>query len=165
MPQFCFNTIAVLFMTELDNITYSIGLSEPVRTLVEVGARLELDKTDVSMLWRSKVAHMSCIMLAVVVAMIRATAFGFILVPVAFGVAGAVVELGRESLAASSAAPMDEGTPDLQRNVPKKEASRRRRRAPPPSGTSSSEDPARTSHVTHGNPARSSACGGSHRQR
>ena len=92
----CFNTIAVLFMTELDNITYSVGLSEPVRTLVEVGARLELDKTDMDMLWRSKVAHMSCIMLAVVVIVITGSPFGFGLVPVAFGVAGAVVELGRE---------------------------------------------------------------------
>ena len=61
----CFNTIALLFMCEIDNLAYSQGLSERVRSRVEEAGRVELDDEDVSALTRTKVVHV--VMIVVVV--------------------------------------------------------------------------------------------------
>ena len=43
----CFNTIALLFLCEVDNVTYAILLSERVRSRVEAnGMRVEIGDAD-----------------------------------------------------------------------------------------------------------------------
>lgn len=62
----CFNAIAVLFMCEVDNICYNVGLGERVRARVEEAGRVELTDKEATSLMRSKVFHASVIMLMIV---------------------------------------------------------------------------------------------------
>ena len=88
----CFNTIAVLFMMEIDNFAYVVGLSEPVRTNVEVRGRVELDSDRINALRRAKLAHVVCIPIVVVFAVWSAPwflgPFSMFLVQPAFLLAG-----------------------------------------------------------------------------
>lgn len=59
------NTVALLFLTEVDNVAYALGISERVRALVEVDGRVELSESDIVWLTRSKVAHMIAITMGI----------------------------------------------------------------------------------------------------
>ena len=63
----CFNTIAVVFMCEIDNVAFEVGLAERIRARVEDAARVELSESELKALARSKVVHVivivfSCVM-------------------------------------------------------------------------------------------------------
>jgi hypothetical protein len=64
----CFNTVAVLFLCEIDNIAYVMGLSERVRARVEHMGRAELADVEAAALVRTKTVHVGLIVAAVVVA-------------------------------------------------------------------------------------------------
>ena len=51
----CFNTIAMLFLCEIDNLLYAFLLPERERARVEVEGRVELGESEVVALMRSKV--------------------------------------------------------------------------------------------------------------
>eukprot|EP01043_Picozoa_sp_COSAG02_P065535 COSAG02_NODE_9923_length_2074_cov_1.293165_4_plen_141_part_00 len=53
----CFNTIAILFMTEIDNVFYFFVLPERVRARVEAAGRVELTDSEAAAMVRTKVAH------------------------------------------------------------------------------------------------------------
>lgn len=53
----CFNTVAVLFLCEIDNMMFSIGLSERIRERLEVVARVELNEDEAAALAFSKPVH------------------------------------------------------------------------------------------------------------
>ena len=55
------NTVALLFLTEIDNLAYALGLSEQARKRVEVDGRVELGEEATALLLRSKIAHMVAI--------------------------------------------------------------------------------------------------------
>ena len=61
----CLNTVAVLFMCEIDNVAYSVGLSERVKTRIEQFGRVELGADEVARLVWSKATHVGLIVLAV----------------------------------------------------------------------------------------------------
>ena len=55
------NTVALLFLTEIDNMAYALGLSEQARKRMEVEGRVELGEEATALLLRSKIAHMVAI--------------------------------------------------------------------------------------------------------
>ena len=57
----CFNTVAMLFLCDIDNFTYKVLLSERVRTQVEKNARFELCDAESVALVRSKAIHAALI--------------------------------------------------------------------------------------------------------
>ena len=61
----CFNTVAVLFLCEIDNLLYAILLPERERARVEVEGRVELGESEAVALMRSKAVHV--VLLVVVV--------------------------------------------------------------------------------------------------
>ena len=61
----CFNTVAVLFLCEIDNLLYAILLPERERARVEVEGRVELGEAEAAALMRSKAVHV--VVLVVVV--------------------------------------------------------------------------------------------------
>lgn len=66
----CFNTVAILFLTEIDNIAFRIGLSERMRTLVEDAGRVDLNDATAAALVRMKIAHLCLIPLAIAAPMV-----------------------------------------------------------------------------------------------
>ena len=61
----CFNTVAVLFLCEIDNLAYAIGLGEKLRARVEVDGRVELGEVEADALALSKIVHV-CVLGVVV---------------------------------------------------------------------------------------------------
>jgi hypothetical protein len=61
----CFNTVAVLFLCEIDNLLYAIMLPERERARVEVEGRVELGEAEAAALMRSKAVHMVLVVVAV----------------------------------------------------------------------------------------------------
>jgi hypothetical protein len=57
----CFNTIAILFLCEVDNAAYAMGLGDRVRARVEHVGRVELGGLEAAALVRTKVAHIGAI--------------------------------------------------------------------------------------------------------
>jgi len=60
----CLNTVGVLFLCEIDDITYSMLLSERVRSRAEERGRLVLGDTEALALERSKAAHAATLTVA-----------------------------------------------------------------------------------------------------
>ena len=54
----CFNTIAILFLCDIDNVAFQMGLSESLRSRVENSIRVELDDSQAGALIRSRLVHM-----------------------------------------------------------------------------------------------------------
>ena len=54
----CLNTVAILFLLELDNQIYQNGLPESARAEVERQGRVKLDAEKIDFLWRSKLVHL-----------------------------------------------------------------------------------------------------------
>ena len=61
----CLNTIAILFLCEVDNILFSVGLPEHVRTRVEEAGRVELAKAQAVRLAQAKQLY-GCLVVACV---------------------------------------------------------------------------------------------------
>eukprot|EP01043_Picozoa_sp_COSAG02_P060413 COSAG02_NODE_7889_length_2803_cov_28.147189_4_plen_136_part_00 len=61
----CFNTVAVLFLCEIDNLAYAIGLGEKLRARVDTEGRVELGEAEADALILSKTVHV-CVLVAVV---------------------------------------------------------------------------------------------------
>jgi hypothetical protein len=61
----CFNTVAVLFLCEIDNLLYAILLPERERARVEVEGRVELGEAEAAALMRSKAVHVVVFVAAV----------------------------------------------------------------------------------------------------
>ena len=61
----CFNTVAILFLCEVDNIAYSVGLSENVRARVENAGRVELDDVQTAALSKTKALHIGLLVVCV----------------------------------------------------------------------------------------------------
>lgn len=57
--------MAILFLCELDNIAFTMGLSERVRARVEAVGRVELDEDAIAMLAYSKAVHVGAITVVV----------------------------------------------------------------------------------------------------
>ena len=67
----CFNTVAVLFLCEIDNLLYAILLPERERARVEVEGRVELGEAEAAALMRSKAVHVAVLVAAVPCAVVR----------------------------------------------------------------------------------------------
>jgi hypothetical protein len=52
-----FNTVAILFITEVDDISFTIGLSERVRSRVESSGRVDLSADQAARLVQTKTVH------------------------------------------------------------------------------------------------------------
>lgn len=63
----CFNTIALLFLCEIDNVAFALGLSSRVRTRLHEVGRIELSAHEEARLERSKAAH-GCVLVSVMLA-------------------------------------------------------------------------------------------------
>jgi hypothetical protein len=61
----CFNTIAMLFLCEIDNMAYAIGLGDKLRARVEVEGRVELGEVEVDALMLSKTVHVCVLIMAI----------------------------------------------------------------------------------------------------
>ena len=61
----CLNTVAILFLCDIDDIAFRLALSERVRARVEVAGRLELNAAEATALARTKAVHIGLIVLAV----------------------------------------------------------------------------------------------------
>ena len=61
----CLNTVAILFLCDIDNIAFDLVLGERVRARVEDAGRVELDDAEASALARTKAVHVALIVLAV----------------------------------------------------------------------------------------------------
>ena len=88
----CFNTVAVLFLCEIDNLLYAILLPERERARVEVEGRVELGEAEAAALMRSKAVHVAVLVAAVPCAVVGGGSGNdfvvFFLPPLAFGLAG-----------------------------------------------------------------------------
>jgi hypothetical protein len=61
----CFNTVAVLFLLEVDNITFHAALCERLRARVEEQGHVQLSDAQADALARTKPVHIVLIMVAV----------------------------------------------------------------------------------------------------
>ena len=68
----CFNTVAVLFLCEVDNAAYWFLLGEKTRMRVEQRARVKLTDEEAARLSQSKFVHMCSITLCIIMAVVLA---------------------------------------------------------------------------------------------
>jgi hypothetical protein len=61
----CMNTVAVLFLTDVDEAVYAFCLKEAVRSRVAEAGRVQLSRSDDQDLWISKTVHVALIVLCV----------------------------------------------------------------------------------------------------
>eukprot|EP01043_Picozoa_sp_COSAG02_P052420 COSAG02_NODE_5643_length_4159_cov_7.496798_1_plen_529_part_00 len=95
----CFNSVAMLFSCEIDNVAYRVGLPEAIRSRVEVAGRFKLTASHSAFLWRSKIVHLSLLPVVIIITTIAflwsgMTALGYIYA--LFLVAGVIEELDYE---------------------------------------------------------------------
>eukprot|EP01048_Picozoa_sp_COSAG05_P013825 COSAG05_NODE_1509_length_4688_cov_77.656788_2_plen_471_part_00 len=69
----CFNTLAVLFLAEVDNAAYTFGLSERARARVEAHGRVVLSDTEAKAMVYTKEAH---VIIVIVVCLIAIAGMG-----------------------------------------------------------------------------------------
>lgn len=72
----CFNAVALLFLLSVDDLMFAIGMNERARAEVEVKGRVELKGDDVKRLWRTKIVHLSLVMVVVVFSVLVGGSFG-----------------------------------------------------------------------------------------
>ena len=63
----CFNTIALLFLCEIDDVAFALGLSSRVRARLQEVGRIELSAHEEARLERSKAVH-GCVLVSVMLA-------------------------------------------------------------------------------------------------
>ena len=61
----CLNTVAILFLCDIDNIFFDLVLGERVRARVEDAGRVELGDAEATALARTKAVHVMLLVLAV----------------------------------------------------------------------------------------------------
>eukprot|EP01043_Picozoa_sp_COSAG02_P047990 COSAG02_NODE_4662_length_5119_cov_2.425299_2_plen_612_part_00 len=61
----CLNTVATLFLCDIDNIAFDLALGERVRARVEDAGRVELNDAEAPALARTKAVHVALLVLAV----------------------------------------------------------------------------------------------------
>ena len=66
MVQICFNTVAALFLLDIDNLSYEHGLSQRTKNWMGDLGKIRLSKADETVLHRSKVIHVVLITLTLV---------------------------------------------------------------------------------------------------
>ena len=49
--KICFNTVALLFLVDVDNMAYAVGLRESARASVEAKGRVELTERQADQVW------------------------------------------------------------------------------------------------------------------
>lgn len=97
----CMNTVAILFMTDIDNLVFQFGLAEKARSRVEDAGRVELSESDAMALAHTKIIH--SILLAVALlggiwsAALGASTFAILFLPFpAFWIGGVLEVLNKE---------------------------------------------------------------------
>ena len=70
----CLNTVAVLFLCELDNVAFAVGLPEHIRSRVEKVGRVELAPADIEVIAWSKAVHMVLVVVFIFVWILTASA-------------------------------------------------------------------------------------------
>lgn len=88
------NTVALLFLTDIDNVAYGLGLSERVRDRVEVAGRVELSESDLTWLVRAKIAHMVAIVVGINAGVTTRSTAGLYWVVGFYWLAGLVASIG-----------------------------------------------------------------------
>ena len=78
----CTNAVAMLFMCEIDNIAYAVGLSESARARVEAVGRVELGEKERGALARLKSSHTVLVVAAVMAGVLTRTAMGAAQIPI-----------------------------------------------------------------------------------
>lgn len=68
----CFNTIAILFMTEIDNVCYHFGLGEKTKARMEAAGRVVLTDKENDNLLRLKVTHIVLVVVSCLVTVMLA---------------------------------------------------------------------------------------------
>lgn len=68
----CFNTVALLFLCEIDNMAYAVGISENARHKFDETGHMKLSEAETTKLVRSKLVHIVLIPLTAVSAVIIA---------------------------------------------------------------------------------------------
>jgi hypothetical protein len=81
-----FNTVAIMFLTEVDNLSYQFALSEQVKRRVDEAGRVQLTDADERRLSRTKPCCMVLIFIGILFAVYMRSVFGSIMV--GFGIAG-----------------------------------------------------------------------------
>jgi hypothetical protein len=100
----CFNTVAVLFLCEIDNIMLTNGLGEDSRKRVEESGRVELGEKEATDLLRTKAVHVFLIMVFVPAAVrSRDALLVLVLPPLAFWLGGVAENVGAGGDAATIA--------------------------------------------------------------
>merc|ERR1712093_665666 len=61
----CLNTVAILFLCDIDNIAFDLVLGERVRARVEDAGHVELEDAEAAALARTKAVHVVLLVLAV----------------------------------------------------------------------------------------------------
>jgi hypothetical protein len=74
----CFNTIAILFLCDIDNIAFTVGLGERARARVEDVGRVELGDQELQLLARTKKAHVT-LLVAVLLTTVWSEVSGWLL--------------------------------------------------------------------------------------
>ena len=64
----CMNTVAVLFLTEIDDVLFNYGVGERIRDRAKVAGRVELGPAEEDMLAKTKMSHVVLLFFAVVMA-------------------------------------------------------------------------------------------------
>jgi hypothetical protein len=97
----CFSTIALLFVAEIDNLAFHIGMPEQTRAYIEVAGRVRLSELQATELWWSKKVFATMMPIALIAPLpwvAHATkggvAFGWICAAVVYIGIGLVEELG-----------------------------------------------------------------------
>ena len=57
--------MAIVFVTEIDNIAYEVGLGERVRTRMEIAGHMSLSEQELTALTRTKAVHIVLIILSI----------------------------------------------------------------------------------------------------
>ena len=52
--KICFSTVALLFIVDVDNMAYAVGLKESARARIEVHGRVELTEPQAAQIWHVK---------------------------------------------------------------------------------------------------------------
>ena len=89
----CLNTVAILFMCDIDNIAFDLALGERVRARVEDAGRVRLDDGEASALTRTKTVHVVLIVLAVLVSIIGPTELSYKEIPFVAFLLGGLAEV------------------------------------------------------------------------
>ena len=100
----CFNTVAILFLAEVDNVLYEYGLSVASKRYVESRAKIALDEQQATALSQTKTLHAMLIIPVMFVgpnaAIYGGPLLNFVIAPLPFVIAGLVERLREDGVEA-----------------------------------------------------------------